>query len=376
MIILSIETSCDDTAISILECGGSKDSPSFRVLANQKISQEKKHAEYGGVYPNLAKNEHTKNLPIVLEDVMEKSQIEKPDFIAVTYGPGLEPSLWTGITFAKDLSEKWNIPIIPTNHMEGHVWSFFGRDEGEFQMPEIKYPTLALLVSGGHTQLVLVEEFGKYKILGETLDDAVGEAFDKVARMLDLPYPGGPQISALAEKARGENIDLRSLAQSDGSSREISQQRNIRAPKNDIFINSLPRPMMHSKNYNFSYSGLKTSVLYTVEKIENLTDEIKQAIALEFENAAIEPIVHKTKKAIEEFSIHTLLIGGGVAANKHLRNELEKNINIPLYFPSSTALSSDNSLMIGMVAWMNYLKNGEKAYSQEKIQATGKLKLK
>jgi len=365
MKILAIETSCDDTAISVLECSGDKNSPIFRVLANEKISQEKMHAEYGGVYPNVAKNEHTKNLPILFEQVMRLIKLphrqdlwgdlwgkDQIDLVAVTYGPGLEPSLWTGITFAQEKAKELGIPIVPINHMEGHVWSFFGKDEGEFKMPSIKFPMLALLVSGGHTQLVVTQEFGKYKIIGNTLDDAVGEAYDKVARMLGLPYPGGPHISNLAELSRNNNS------------------------RDTISAITFPRPMMHTKDYNFSYSGLKTSVLYTMKKIEKLDEATKAQIAMEFENAAIEPIVYKTKRAVEEFGIKTLVVGGGVAANKHLREELEENIkNIPIHFPLGTALSSDNALMIGIVAWLTYLNNDEKIPKYSEIKAQGRLKL-
>ena len=219
MKILSIETSCDDTGISILEAKGEAGSPSFRVLANNSNSQINLHVPFGGVVPMLAKREHIKNLPVLLNKVLKKSKLEKSDLIAVTSGPGLEPALWTGIVFAKELAQKWKVPLAPVNHMEGHVLSVFGKNKGTFKIPlqkggqeKLKTPILTLLVSGGHTQLVLTKKpastraslggWMDYEIIGETLDDAVGEAFDKVARMLGLPYPGGPQISKLAKLQR------------------------------------------------------------------------------------------------------------------------------------------------------------------------------
>src|SRR3989344_6695097 len=196
MKILSIETSCDDTCITVFEAKGGTQNASFKILANNTNSQIKTHIPYGGVYPMLAKREHIKNLPILFGQALKDSKIKKADLIVVTYGPGLEPSLWTGITFAKELEEKWKVPLMPVNHMEGHVLSVFGKDKGSFKVSKLKGTLLSLLVSGGHTQLVLTKKWMDYEIIGETLDDAVGEAFDKVARMLGLPYPGGPQISA------------------------------------------------------------------------------------------------------------------------------------------------------------------------------------
>src|SRR3989344_2208173 len=219
MKILSIETSCDDTGITIMEVTGSSTNASFKVLADSSNSQIPIHIPFGGVYPALAKREHAKNLPILLENVLHESKLKKLDVagkspvdaVAVTYGPGLEMCLWQGITFAKDLAKKWKVPLIPTNHMEGHVLSVFGKNKGSFKIQKVKTPILSLLVSGGHTQLVLTKKWMNYEIIGETLDDAGGEAFDKVARMLDLPYPGGPQISKLAEELRVKTKQNQSL---------------------------------------------------------------------------------------------------------------------------------------------------------------------
>jgi len=212
-----------------MEVSGVKN-PTFRVLANNSNSQINVHIPYGGVYPVLAKREHAKNLPILLEQTMKKLGRGGIDLVAVTYGPGLEMCLWEGITFAKDLAKKWNVPLIPVNHMEGHVVSVFGRGKGKFSIPKIKSPVLSLLVSGGHTQLVLSKKFMQYEIIGQTLDDAVGEAFDKVARMLDLPYPGGPQISKLAGEERKHLIPLLrggSLARRGGKFIHLPRQSRV-----------------------------------------------------------------------------------------------------------------------------------------------------
>lgn len=220
MKILSIETSCDETGISILEIKGGVKNPSFRILADSLNSQIKIHAPFGGVYPMLAKREHLKNLPILLERTLRKAKLntsKKPfDLIAVTSGPGLEPALWTGIVFAQETAKKWGVPVVPVNHMEGHILSVFGDAKKEFSIPKIKFPILSLLISGGHTELVLVKDWMKYEVIGETLDDAAGEAFDKVARMLELPYPGGPEISKLAELGR-KNLNLKNNRNSSGT---------------------------------------------------------------------------------------------------------------------------------------------------------------
>jgi N6-L-threonylcarbamoyladenine synthase len=400
MKILSIETSCDDTGVTILEAEGGPKSASFRILADNLSSQAKVHIPFGGVYPMLAKREHIKNLPIVLEKTLREARIfrerglgsatartrgifqqkniraestENPglDVIAVTYGPGLEPALWTGITFAQELAKKWRVPVVPVNHMEGHVLSVFGKDTGKFKIPKVKTPILSLLVSGGHTQLVLSRKWMQYEIIGETLDDAVGEAFDKVARMLGLPYPGGPQISKLAEKAR--SLPERGLGSATARTRGIFQQKNIRAESGQISRFSLPRPMLHSKDFNFSFSGLKTAVLYLTRKIGKLDEKTKAQIALEFENAAVECLVFKTAKAIEKYKVKTLIVAGGVAANKHLRKEMQK-ISKKVLFPTGY-LSGDNSLMIGIAGYLNYIKNKKKVPKLGSIKATGNLKL-
>jgi len=380
MKILSIETSCDETGISVLEIKGGKN-PIFEVLANSLNSQIKIHAPFGGVFPMLAKREHMKNLPILLEKTSKSARqdLAQIDLIAVTSGPGLEPALWTGIVFAKELSKKWNVPVIGINHMEGHILSVFGKNKGKFQIPLINFPILSLLVSGGHTELVLSKDWMKYKIIGETLDDAAGEAFDKVARMLELPYPGGPEISRLAEESRkSQKVSrsvLKSIAQADEPSIAICQQANMCGFQNTTANFKLPRPMLHSKNFDFSFSGLKTAVLYLIKKIGKLDDKIKKEIACEFENAVVETLVHKTKKAIEKHNIKTVIVAGGVSSNKHLRKEMKKMIrnNQTLIFPEKN-LSTDNSIMIGIVGYFKFLSKNGKIPKSPKIKANGNLR--
>ena len=393
MKILSIETSCDDTGITIFEAKGGINSASFKVLADELASQTV-HEAYGGVFPMLAKREHLKNLPILLEKALKKAKLVNKagspdiDLITVTHGPGLEPALWTGITFAKELAKKWGVPVEPVNHMEGHILSVFGKTKGQFQIKKPKTPALALLVSGGHTEIILMKEWLNYKIIGETFDDAVGEAFDKVARMLGLPYPGGPHISRLAEEERtkGKQV-LRGLSQADEPRGSAPRARGDSDPGKFSFPIVFPRPMIYSKDFNFSYSGLKTSVLYLIRDLEKsgkkIDDKIKSEIALEFENAAIECLTHKVKKAIEKYEIKTLILGGGVSANKHLQRELKKMVRkdlakqkVELLMPT-LELSRDNSVMIGIAGYLSYIKRVKKGKKNnpENIKAVGNLRL-
>lgn len=400
MKILGIETSCDETGICIIETEDNSDSSTIsnskiKILGNQLYSQIAIHAQYGGVYPMMAKREHALNLVPQLEKCLEEAgmlklkvesekfkvsenkiekireilarendlsevlfklieKIEKPniDAIAVTNGPGLEPALWVGVCFAKAVSEAWNIPIIPVNHMEGHIVVAALLPEQEpktYKLKPINYPTIALLISGGHTQLVLSKENLKYEIVGNTKDDAIGEAFDKVARILGLPYPGGPQISKLAEKERQEFPDKKTSY-------------------------PLPRPMIHSGDLNFSFSGIKTAVLYTVQKIGVLTDEIKQEIAREFEDAVVEVIIKKTQQALEQYGAETIIIGGGVSANKKIRNDFAKlteDTHVELMIPEFSA-STDNAFMIALAGYIN-IKAGKKPETD--FKANGNLSL-
>ncbi len=351
MRILSIETSCDETAIAILDITGPLERPEVKVLGNALYSQAKLHEQYGGVFPMLAKREHEKNLPILLEQVLahaEKLEGFLPsqlDFITVTVGPGLEPALWTGITFAEELGRKWEKPVVGANHMEGHIYSIMT------QAATLQLPAIALLVSGGHTEIVEVKDFGSYKLLGHTVDDAAGEAFDKCARMLGLPYPGGPQIGKLAQEARD-------------------------AKRGASF--KLPRPMLNSGNLNFSFSGLKTAVLYKLRELGDVTPAIQEEMAYEFEEAVMDVLTSKMRQAIEaqDEIPKSLIIAGGVAASSYLRERFEKLVQ---EFPGMTLLaptrelSTDNAVMIGLAAYVMVSKQPSALLSHEALRASGNL---
>jgi N6-L-threonylcarbamoyladenine synthase len=419
MRILAIETSCDETAIAVLKAEGGFENPEFNVVANNLLSQIEIHKEYGGVFPALAKRAHAKNLVPILNKTLKEARlfssscstsdvehdaehveenknsnkisrgaldisrilerepelleiflkeipkIEKPDidYIAVTYGPGLEPALWVGLNFAKALSVFWGIPLIPVNHMEGHIFSVLWNEKeipnskfpayvkasADRQIPKkITFPAIALLISGGHTELLLMKDWFEYELLGETQDDAVGEAFDKVARMMDLPYPGGPEIS---KKARGKRID--------GFEKKFN----------------LPKPMMHPPTCNFSFSGLKTAVLYRVKDLD-LDEKTKEQMAREFEDTVVEVLLEKTKKALKDSEAQTLIIGGGVIANTEIRNAFEnyaKEFGLNLLIPDMK-LTTDNAIMIGIAGYFRALKKPD-GVEIDTIKANGNLTL-
>lgn len=360
MIIFSVETSCDETALALVEAKGDGNNPQFKTIKSLVASQIKIHAPFGGVVPSLAKREHEKNLPILFEKIFSgKIKMKNVDLIAVTVGPGLEPALWTGITFAKKISEKYKKPIIGVNHLEGHLYSFLlslnAKKDGRFDF----FPGIGLVVSGGHTILVLMKNLFEYKKLGETCDDAIGECFDKVARILNLPYPGGPEIEKLAKN---------------GDDRKIQ----------------FPSPMVNQKNYNFSYSGLKTAVLYHLkgiqkEKNSHLWTSPKNGkriskndlknnadVSASFQRAAFEVVAKKTLRAVKEFGAKSIFVGGGVAANKNLKkrieNEAKKNGSAVSIFIPPFKYCQDNGVMIAVAGFMNHLKN--KKY---KLEAEGNL---
>ena len=339
MKILAIETSCDDTAVAVLEGEGKK----IKILSNIVSSQEKLHAQYGGVYPFLAKREHQRNLPLVFKRALRQAQGKRIDAIAVTYGPGLEPCLWQGINFANDLARKLNVPLFPINHIEAHLLANFLNIGGPASNI---FPAIGLVVSGGHTQLILIKKFLDYKILGETRDDAAGECFDKVARILGLGYPGGPAIAKLA-KNKSKN---------EGGGTSII----------------LPRPMIKQKNHDFSFSGLKTAVLYLHQKqpdrIKKSPEYIKTMCA-EVQQAIIDVLVSKTKKAVRDYRAKTVILGGGVISNDELRKQFKKNFNV-LMPPKK--FCTDNAAMVAITAYF-HLKDKK---HKQKIEAKADLTLK
>jgi N6-L-threonylcarbamoyladenine synthase len=344
--ILAIETSCDETGIALLEASGTTHSPKFKVLENLVTSQIPIHRPFGGVVPNLAKREHLKNLPILFGELVARRKAAGKkltfDLITVTAGPGLEPALWTGIGFAKALAKQYKKPLVGANHLEGHLYSFLlpsvtdktktsGKGRTSTKSPHVVklFPAIALIVSGGHTILLKMESFSKWRRLGETRDDAAGEAFDKVARLLDLPYPGGPEIEKLARRGDPSKINF-------------------------------PRPMLHDKNYDFSFSGLKTSVLYYIRDHAkaNTANKMKADVAASFQRAAEDVLVAKTIRAVREFGARTILLSGGVAANKFLRARLakeSKNIGCSFFVPDFK-YNLDNGAMIGVAGYMAHLR--------------------
>ena len=380
MLILGIETSCDDTGVAILEVSGKK-RPVFKILSNIVSSQVKVHAKYGGVVPNLAAREHLKNIKPCLKQAFKEAKIkpEKIDLIAVTIGPGLIPSLLIGVHFAKTLAYKWKKPIIEVNHLEGHIIAALAatnpksparlasqREAGrQILNPKQLFPAIALLVSGGHTQLVLVKDIGQYRILGETRDDAAGECFDKVAKLLGLEYPGGPAIARMAIKSEARSTKSPSSeAELLRRTGETNTKYKILNTKYEI---KLPRPMINHKNYDFSFSGLKTAVLYLLNDIKQkcpfFYDRRKKGIDIipelccETQQAIIDVLIDKTLRAAKEYKVKTIILSGGVAANNELREQFTSNIkhqalSIKFLVPPKI-LCTDNAAMIAMAGYFN-----------------------
>ncbi len=339
MKILSIETSCDETALALIEANGGLKNPRFKILKNLVASQIKIHQPFGGVVPNLAKREHIKNLPILFKKLKPKTSNLKTDLIAVTIGPGLEPCLWAGIEFAKDLYKSVKhqvsgVNLIGVNHLEGHLYSFLLSQKihnSKFIIHNSNlFPAVALIVSGGHTILLLMKDLFHFKKLGETRDDAAGEAFDKVARLLNLPYPGGPELEKLAALGNPNSI-------------------------------AFPRPMLNQKNYDFSFSGLKTSVLYYLKDFDPkaINSKLKADVAASFQQATIDVLTAKTFRAAKEFKAKSIWLSGGVANNKALRKNFQKEakkkkIN---FFAPSLKFTTDNAAMTAVAAYFSHLKN-------------------
>ncbi|MFS0752783.1 tRNA (adenosine(37)-N6)-threonylcarbamoyltransferase complex transferase subunit TsaD [Oceanobacillus sp. 1P07AA] len=314
-IILGIETSCDETAASVVKGGR-------EILANVVASQIESHKRFGGVVPEIASRHHVEQITLVLEQAITEANVtwEEIDAIAVTEGPGLVGALLVGVNAAKALAFAKKKPLVGVHHIAGHIYA--NRLENEFE-----FPMLALIVSGGHTELVLMKDHDDYELIGETRDDAAGEAYDKVARMLDLPYPGGPQIDRLAAEGK-ESIDF-------------------------------PRAWLEADSYDFSFSGLKSAVINKIHnaKQRGLTLDAED-IAASFQASVVEVLTEKTYRAAKEYNVKQVIVAGGVAANTGLRKSLEKRFSdesFPLYIPP-IQLCTDNAAMIAAAGTIMYEK--------------------
>ena len=309
MICLSIESSCDETAVAVIK-------DKREVLANIVSTQIDIHKKYGGVVPEIASREHISNIPFVVEEALKKANISFSDidYIGVTYGPGLVGALLVGVAYAKALAYSLNIPIVPTNHMHGHIAANY------ISYPDLKPPFLSLVVSGGHTNLVYVHDYTKFEMLARTRDDAVGEAFDKVARVLGLPYPGGPEVSKLAKLGNP----------------------TYKLPKTKF------------DNYDFSFSGIKTAVINLAHKEG---ERLKKAdLASSFETTVCEELVDTTIKVMKDKNLKEVVLAGGVSANSYLRELLTKKSeenNFKVYMPD-LKYCTDNAAMVGVAASYNY----------------------
>jgi N6-L-threonylcarbamoyladenine synthase len=315
-IILGIETSCDETAVAVIKNG-------TEILANVVASQIESHKRFGGVVPEIASRHHVEQMTIVLEEAMNQAKIDFSDIdaIAVTEGPGLVGALLVGVNAAKAIAFAHNIPLVGVHHIAGHIYA-------NRLIKELQFPLLSLVVSGGHTELVYMKEHGSFKVIGETRDDAAGEAYDKVARTLNLPYPGGPHIDRLAHEGN-PTIDL-------------------------------PRAWLEEGSYDFSFSGLKSSVINTLHNAEQRGETIEpRDLAASFQASVIDVLVTKTVKAAKEYGVKQVLLAGGVAANKGLRQSLEQAFSeikgIELVIPP-LSLCTDNAAMIAAAGSILYEK--------------------
>ena len=298
------------------------------MLGHTLHSQIDLHAEYGGVVPELASRDHIRYIIPLINQLLNKTSIKKEAINAIAYtaGPGLSGALLVGSTVGESLSFALGIPSIPVHHLEGHLLAPMLEDTKQV------FPFLALLVSGGHTQIIHVKQIGQYEIVGDTLDDAAGEAFDKTAQLLGLGYPGGAALSKLAESGK---------------------------PKYN-----LPKPMLHSKDFYFSFSGLKTAVLTLVKKQPELTDTIKANIAASFQESITEVLIYKTLKAMNSLNLNQIVVSGGVGANKQLREKLTKSSqknNFQLFFPS-LEFCTDNGAMIALAGYLRHSLSEKKDY--------------
>ncbi|SJZ34291.1 tRNA (adenosine(37)-N6)-threonylcarbamoyltransferase complex transferase subunit TsaD [Selenihalanaerobacter shriftii] len=333
-LILGIESSCDETSVAVVKDGR-------KILSNIIASQVDWHRKFGGVVPEIASRKHIELINPVIEEALIEADIEFEDLsaVAVTYGPGLVGGLLVGIAAAKGIAYSQHIPLIAINHIEGHIYSNF------IAYQNLKPPLVCLTVSGGHTDLLYFKGLGEYEILGRTRDDAAGEAFDKVARVLELGYPGGPIIDKLAK---------------DGDSTAIE----------------LPRPLINASNYDFSFSGLKTAVLNYINNQKQRGEEIDEVnLAASFQQAVVDILVTKVVKAVKETGVKDVILAGGVASNHQLRAELKTKLDdlkVDLYFPPPK-LCTDNAAMIASVGYYRWQQGDRTEYS---LNAEPNLKLK
>ena len=310
MITLGIETSCDETAVALFDSNKG-------LIGESVFSQIDLHSEYGGVIPELASRDHCKKIIQIYKHALGSIDPAEIDYVAYTAGPGLLGALLIGENFAQGLALSLNKPLIPVNHLEAHLMAPFLDEE------KVEFPFLTLLVSGGHSLIIDVQGLNQYKILGQSRDDAVGEAFDKVAKLIGLGYPGGPEIERVAQ---------------DG---------------NPMAFN-FPQPMLHSSDYDFSFSGLKTAVLYAVQDIEEINSQIQADIAASFQHAATEVLIKKITKALEDTGRESIVLAGGVAANKLLRSKislLKSKLNVDVLYPPLSHCT-DNAAMIAYLGSM------------------------
>jgi len=345
MIILGIETSCDETAASVIDGQGG----AIKVLSNVVSSQIEIHKKYYGVVPEIAAREHILNILPVINEALEKAGIKKEevqkriDALSVTIGPGLITSLIVGIETAKTLAYAWNLPLIGINHIEGHIYGNFIKPESK-----IKFPTLVLTVSGGHTMLVLMKGHGKFQTIGETRDDAAGEAFDKAAKLLNLGYPGGPIVSKTAAEF-------------------------VKTGKKSAIV--LPRPMINSGDFDFSFSGLKTALLYKIQKDKDWQNKIPE-YCYEFERAVVETLISKTVKTARKYKIKTMMLAGGVSANSVLRRDflaacLKENLACQIPPPEYT---TDNAAMIAVAGYWHARRKDFTPWKKIKVDCNLELK--
>lgn len=317
MLILSIETSCDETSASVIENGDT-------IKSNIVASQINSHKRFGGVVPEIASRHHVEYITLIIEEAMKEAKVtfDDLDAVAVTEGPGLVGALLIGVNAAKAIAYAHDLPLIPVNHLAGHIYA------NQLVEP-LEFPLLALIVSGGHTELVYMKEHGDFEIIGETRDDAAGEAYDKIGRVLGVPYPGGKHIDEMAQLGK------------------------------DTF--HFPRAMIHEDNYDFSFSGLKSAFINTVHNANQKGEELNHNdLATSFQYAVVDVLVDKTIRAAKEYSVKQIILAGGVAANSGLREGLSKAVdeqleNVRLVIPP-LSLTGDNAAMIGAAAFLEVKK--------------------